>query len=77
MGTSCSSAALEDNHRRRGRMIERLKLKGDFDFIRIIGRGGFGCVWKVVDKRTREIFALKIMDKAKIIIRKSIKSVAN
>lgn len=42
-----------------------------------IGKGGFGKVWKVVDKRTNEVFALKEMRKAKIIEKKSINSVMN
>lgn len=42
-----------------------------------IGKGGFGKVWKVKSKRTNEIFAMKEMQKAKIINKKSINSVMN
>ena len=30
-----------------------------FEFLFIIGKGGFGKVWRVRYKRTKEIFALK------------------
>ena len=42
-----------------------------FDFLYIIGRGGFGKVWKVRLKKTNEFFALKEMSKVKIIDRRS------
>ena len=45
--------------------------KNYFDFLYIIGRGGFGKVWKVKLKRTNEYFALKEMSKMKIIDRRS------
>ena len=42
-----------------------------FDFLYIIGRGGFGKVWKVRLKKNNEYFALKEMSKVKIIDRRS------
>ena len=68
----------------------RLKLD-DFFFFYPIGRGGFGRVWKVrlkrqynakvldirLQKNKSRIFAMKEMSKAKIYLKKSIKSVAN
>ena len=45
--------------------------KNYFDFLYIIGRGGFGKVWKVRLKKTSEYFALKEMSKMKIIDRRS------
>ena len=45
--------------------------KNCFDFLYIIGRGGFGKVWKVRLKQTNEFFALKEMSKMKIIDRRS------
>ena len=45
--------------------------KNYFDFLYIIGRGGFGKVWKVKLKKTNEYFALKEMSKMKIIDRRS------
>jgi serine/threonine protein kinase len=43
----------------------------------IIGRGGFGKVWRVEYKKTKEIFAMKIMSKFKVHQKKSITSVMN
>jgi serine/threonine protein kinase len=76
MGTTCSSGN-EINKPKVPTITHQIKTKGDFDLIRIIGKGGFGCVWKVVDKRTNKFYALKIMDKAKIIMKKSVKSIQN
>ena len=45
--------------------------KNYFEFLYIIGRGGFGKVWKVKLKKTNEFFALKEMSKLKIIDRRS------
>ena len=51
--------------------------KSLFDFLYIIGRGGFGKVWKVRYKKTHKKYALKEMSKVKIIDRKSEKSIKN
>ncbi|MCQ2821281.1 MAG: serine/threonine-protein kinase, partial [archaeon] len=40
-----------------------------------MGVGGFGKVWKVFNKKTKKVFALKEMDKAKIIYKKSVEDV--
>ena len=75
---------IEDNE------SNKLKLD-DFALLYPIGRGGFGRVWKVRLKRQytvktldirllknkSRIFAMKEMNKAKIFIKKSVKSVAN
>ena len=42
-----------------------------FEFLYIIGRGGFGKVWKVRLKKNNALFALKEMSKAKVIDRRS------
>lgn len=49
--------------------------KSLFDFLYVIGRGGFGKVWKVRYKKTKQSYALKEMSKVKIIDRKSEKSI--
>ena len=49
--------------------------KNAFQFCYVIGKGGFGKVWKVQYKKTKEIFALKEMSKLKIIDKKSEKSI--
>jgi protein kinase A len=43
----------------------------------IIGKGGFGKVWKVEFKKSKEIYAMKIMSKFKVYQKKSITSVMN
>ena len=45
--------------------------KNHFEFLYIIGRGGFGRVWKVKLKSTNDFFAAKVMSKAKIISSRS------
>ena len=48
-----------------------------FDFLFVIGKGGFGKVWRVRYKKTKEIFALKEMSKRKILDKKSEYSINN
>ena len=56
--------------------IENIKLsKSLFDFLYVIGRGGFGKVWKVLLKGTSRNYALKEMSKMKIILKRSEKSI--
>ena len=43
----------------------------------MIGRGGFGEVWKAQRKGTKRMFALKEMNKAKIIKKNSVSSILN
>ena len=49
--------------------------RNNFDFLYVIGKGGFGKVWKVKSKKTKISFALKEMSKLKVIDKKSIKSI--
>lgn len=49
--------------------------KNYFDFKYVVGKGGFGKVWKVTLKQTSKVFALKEMSKVKIIDKKSQKSI--
>ena len=51
--------------------------RNDFNFLNIIGRGGFSKVWKVQLKKTKEYFALKEMSKVKIIDKHSEQSIKN
>jgi len=49
--------------------------KNSFEYLQIIGKGGFGKVWKVYHKQKKMKFALKEMNKTKILDKKSEKSV--
>ena len=49
--------------------------KNMFEFNFVIGKGGFGKVWRVKEKKTNELYALKEMSKTKIIDKKSEKSI--
>jgi len=51
--------------------------KSMFEFLYVVGRGGFGKVWMVKYKKTKFKYALKEMSKVKIIDRKSEKSIKN
>ena len=43
----------------------------------MIGRGGFGKVWKVQNLKQKKFFAMKEMSKARIISKRSVNSVMN
>lgn len=49
--------------------------KNHFDPLYVIGRGGFGKVWKVSHKKTKRAFAMKDMYKPKIIDKRSERSI--
>ena len=51
--------------------------KNDFTFMYVIGRGGFGKVWKVEQKKTHSLYAMKEMQKARVLAKKSVHSVMN
>jgi serine/threonine protein kinase len=51
--------------------------KRDFELLGLIGEGAFGKVWKVHHRLTKETYALKIMDKAKILSKKCVKEIMN
>jgi len=51
--------------------------KNHFLFHYVIGRGGFGKVWKVEKKKEKKLFAMKEMHKGRIISKRSVNSVMN
>ena len=51
--------------------------KSMFDFIYVIGKGGFGKVWRVKLKKTQKFYAIKEMSKLKIILHRNEKSILN
>ena len=51
--------------------------KESFQYLNVIGHGGFGKVWKAIQKKTKIIYAMKEKSKVKILARKSEISVKN
>lgn len=51
--------------------------KSHFKFQFVIGKGGYGKVWKVELSKTHEVFAMKEMSKSKVIAKKSVNSILN
>jgi serine/threonine protein kinase len=51
--------------------------KSQFQFHYVIGRGGFGKVWKVEKKKERRLLAMKEMLKARVLLKHSVSSVLN
>ena len=49
--------------------------KNNFEFCYVIGKGGFGKVWKIQHRKTHKYYALKEMSKLKIIEKKSENSI--
>ena len=54
---------------------EEIINKNSFEYVSIIGRGGFGKVWKVQSRKYNKTYAMKEMSKTKIIDKKSEKSI--
>jgi len=55
--------------------IEEKVSRASFEYLQIIGKGGFGKVWKVYSRKFKSNYAMKEMSKSKIIDKKSEKSV--
>jgi serine/threonine protein kinase len=51
--------------------------RNNFAYHYVIGRGGFGKVWKVEKKKSGIIFAMKEMSKARVLAKRSVASVIN
>ena len=48
-----------------------------FKFHNVIGKGGFGKVWKIERKKFNTVYAMKEMLKTKIVNKKSVTSIMN
>jgi serine/threonine protein kinase len=75
---SCDSQVEEDEEDE-VRIVDNYNgvVKINFNFHYVIGKGGFGKVWKVELKKSRIPYAMKEMNKAKIISKRSVNSVMN
>ena len=51
--------------------------KSSFQYLKVIGKGGFGKVWQVLHKKSQIIYAMKEMSKVKILERKNETSIKN
>jgi serine/threonine protein kinase len=69
MGNKNSNKKLNKNK------INEKVSKASFEYLQIIGKGGFGKVWKVYSRKFKTNYAMKEMSKSKIIDKKSEKSV--
>eukprot|EP01017_Pseudomicrothorax_dubius_P008362 TRINITY_DN12744_c0_g2_i1.p1 TRINITY_DN12744_c0_g2~~TRINITY_DN12744_c0_g2_i1.p1 ORF type:complete len:363 (+),score=45.11 TRINITY_DN12744_c0_g2_i1:89-1177(+) len=49
--------------------------KHHFQFVKAVGRGAFGRVWKVIHKARNSTYALKELSKARILMRKNVHTV--
>lgn len=57
--------------------LQRQKLRPEnFNYIKLIGRGGFADVWLVTDKKN-QVYALKIIRKSDVILNDQVQSVIN
>jgi serine/threonine protein kinase len=51
--------------------------RNHFSLHYVIGKGGFGKVFKVLHKRSKVLYAMKEMQKGRVIAKKSVNSVLN
>ena len=51
--------------------------KNHFKFHNVIGKGGFGRVWKIERRKFKSSYAMKEMSKARIVNKKSVQSIIN
>lgn len=56
--------------------LDNLLFKNSFEKQHVVGRGGFGKVWKIQSKNSKTInYALKEMSKARVLAKKCLNSV--
>ena len=56
---------------------EKIINKNMYSFLFVVGKGGFGKVWKVQQKKNKMFYAMKEMSKARILSKRSVNSVMN
>lgn len=56
--------------------VDDLFVKNSYEKQYVVGKGGFGRVWKVQSKKfAHQVYALKEMSKARVLARKSLQAV--
>lgn len=70
---SINKSNTEDYDREDLRKVSLTSFVLDF----VVGKGGFGKVWKVFEKSSNKIYAMKEMQKVKIVSKRSVHSVMN
>ena len=82
---------IENNEEGQSKSFKRIKLKlftliakfviaitkAHFKFHCVVGKGGFGRVWKIERKKFKSMYAMKEMSKVRIVNKKSVNSVIN
>lgn len=46
--------------------VHNVELEDNYEIIEFIAKGAFGKVWKVRQRKTSQIFALKVLEKSKV-----------
>ena len=81
LSLSCFPSFLESNYYARLLGFRKAAAapitKGSFDFIRVLGEGGFGKVFAVMKKDTKGMYACKALNKSKIMEKKREKLIQN
>lgn len=71
------SRLIEDSRTTRMPSTDHEINRGNFKFHYVLGKGGFGKVWRVELVKSRKLYAMKEMSKAKIMAKNSVNSVLN
>lgn len=61
----------------RGSFSESKPVKESFTMDFVVGKGGFGKVWRVRERKTGKLYAMKQMLKSRVVAKKSVSSIMN